>query len=301
TFAEAHDIARLLFTSNDKSFHFHLGYAINNDAEIETDAFLNEYSLKSIQYKNMVYGHLNKSWRSGFSASLVGVRDGFQIDANVTSQPNQLEVNYRITFGSYLEYQKDAIFLSAAGYLQRGTDPNNRNIKANFYSARIKYSFSQKNSLMLGYDHYSGTDFSSSDALTETGAFSTLYGPGHKFLGYMDYFGVPEKHGAGINDLLLRANIGIGKKGVLEATLHQFNLPEEYLSNGTHVDTNLGQELDLTYSYKLDKAVAIKAGFSTFFYTETMEQLKGRTPGQGDSALFGWVMLVVKPTFFSTK
>ncbi|MFA5657362.1 MAG: hypothetical protein WDA37_11525, partial [Dysgonamonadaceae bacterium] len=136
---------------------------------------------------------------------------------------------------------------------------------------------------------------------TETGTFSTLYGPGHKFLGYMDYFGVPERHGAGINDLLLRANIGIGKKGELEATLHQFNLPEEYLSNGTRVNKNLGQELDLVYSYKLDNAIAIKAGFSTFFYTETMEQLKGRTPGQGDSALFGWVMLVVKPTFFSTK
>ncbi|MDD2549387.1 MAG: hypothetical protein PHD00_04730, partial [Bacteroidales bacterium] len=64
---------------------------------------------------------------------------------------------------------------------------------------------------------------------------------------------------------------------------------------------NLGQELDLVYSYKLDNVVAIKAGFSTFLYTESMEQLKGRAPGQGDSALFGWIMLVVKPTFFSTK
>lgn len=301
TFAEAHDVARLLFTSNDNSLNFHIGYAINNDGTIENDPFLKEYSLKSIQYKNMVYGHLNKSWDNGLNISVVGVRDGFQNDPNVTSQPDPLKVYYRNTFGPYLEYQTNPWFFSAAGYLQRGTAQDNRNIKANFYSARAKYMFTSKNSLMLGYDHYSGTDFSSSDALTETGTFSTLYGPGHKFLGYMDYFGVPERHGAGINDLLLRANIGIGKKGELEATLHQFNLPEEYLSNGTRVNKNLGQELDLVYSYKLDNAIAIKAGFSTFFYTETMEQLKGRTPGQGDSALFGWVMLVVKPTFFSTK
>lgn len=301
TFAEAHDVARMLFTSNDKTFHFHLGYAINNSGDIEGDAFLSEYSLKATQYKNMVYGHLNKSWANGFSASLVGVRDGFQTSPIGTSQLDPLGVNYRTTFGSYLEYQTHAWFFSAAGYLQRGTARDNRNIKANFYSARAKYMFTPKNTLTLGYDHYSGTNFSSADALTETRTFSTLYGPGHKFLGYMDYFGVPENHGAGINDLLLRVNIGIGEKGGLEATFHQFNLPEEYLRNGTQVDKNLGQELDLVYSYKLDNVVAIKAGFSTFLYTESMEQLKGRAPGQGDSALFGWIMLVVKPTFFSTK
>ena len=154
---------------------------------------------------------------------------------------------------------------------------------------------------MLGYDHYSGTDFSSADALTESRTFSTLYGPGHKYLGYIDYFGVPENHGAGINDLLLTANLALGKKGGLEATIHQFNLPEAFLKNGTKVDENLGQELDLVYSRKLDNAVTIKAGFSTFFYTESMEQLKGLDPERGDNALFGWLMLAVKPTFFSTE
>ncbi len=301
TFAEAHDVARMLFTSNDKTFHFHVGYAINNDGDIETDAFLSEYSLKSIQYKNMAYAHLHKSWAGGFSASLVGVRDGFQAEPAGTSPPDPSKVNYRTTFGPYLEYQNPSWFFSAAGYLQRGTARDNRDIKANFYSARARYHFSPKNSIMLGYDHYSGTDYSSPDAATETGTFSTLYGPGHKYLGYMDYFGVPEKHGAGINDLLLRAHVGIGKKGALEATLHQFNLPEAYLSNGTRVDKDLGRELDLVYSHKLEGSATLKAGFSTFFYTESMEQLKGRTPGEGENAFFGWVMLVVKPTFFSTK
>lgn len=301
TFAEAHDVARILLTSIDNTFHFHFGYAINNDGDIESEPFLNEYSLKAIQYKNMVYGHLNKSWSNGFSGSLVGVRDGFQVDANGTSQLNSLDINYRTTFGSYLEYQTDAWSVSAAGYLQRGTARDNRDIKANFYSARTKYAFTRKITLMLGYDHYSGTNFSSTDALTETRTFSTLYGPGHKFLGYMDYFGVPEKHGAGINDLLLRINVGIGGKGELEATLHQFNLPEEYLRSGIRVDKNLGQELDLVYSHKLDNDVAIKAGFSTFFYTKSMEQLKDKNPNEGNNALFAWVTLVVKPTFFSSK
>lgn len=301
TFAESHDIARLLFTSNDKTLNFHVGYAINNDGNIEGDPFLSEYSLKAIQYKNMAYGHLNKSWNNGLSVSLVGVRDGFQNDPNVTSHPDNLKVYYRNTFGSYLEYQIKPWVFSAAGYLQRGTALDNRKIDANFYSARATYMVTPKSSLMLGYDHYSGTDFSSDDALTETGTFSTLYGPGHKFLGYMDHFALPEKHGAGINDLLLRANIGIGKKGEVEATLHQFNLPQEYLSNGTKVDRNLGQEVDLTYTYKLDKDILLKAGFSTFFYTESMEQLKGIVPGGGNTALFGWLMLVVKPTLFSAK
>ena len=301
TFAEAHDVARMLFSSNDKTFHFHVGYAINNDGDIETNAFLSEYSLKSIQYKNMVYGHLNKSWANGFSTSLIGVRDGFQAEAVGTSQPDPSDVNSRTTFGPYLKYQTANWLFSAAGYLQRGTDRDNRDIKGNFYSARTEYKFTPKNSIMLGYDHYSGTDFSSADALTESRTFSTLYGPGHKYLGYIDYFGVPENHGAGINDLLLTANLALGKKGGLEATIHQFNLPEAFLKNGTKVDENLGQELDLVYSRKLDNAVTIKAGFSTFFYTESMEQLKGLDPERGDNALFGWLMLAVKPTFFSTE
>ena len=301
TFAEAHDIAHLLFTSDDKRFHFHLGYAVNNDGNIEMEAFLSEYSLYSAQYKNMVYGHLNKRWTNGFSASLLGVRDGFQTDPNVTSESDRLKINYRTTFGSYLEYQNNSWFFSTAGYLQRGTAIDNRKINASFYSARTKYMFTPKNSLMLGYDHHSGTDFSTEDALTETRAFSNLYGPGHKFLGYMDYFGMPDKHGAGINDLLLRTNISIGKNGEFEATLHQFNLPKSYLSDGTHVDKNLGQELDFTYSYKLGIDASIKAGFSTFFYTESLEQLKGITQGDGKSAVFGWLMLVVKPTLFTSR
>lgn len=301
TFAEAHDLARLLFTSNDNTLNFDVGYAINNDGNIEGDPFLSEYTLKSIQYKNMLYGHLNKSWNNGLSVSLVGVRDGFQNDPNITSNLDRLKVYYRNTFGSYLEYKINPWLFSVAGYLQRGTALDSRKINANFYSGSATYNFSPKNSIMLGYDHYSGTDYSSDDALTETSTFSTLYGPGHKFLGYMDQFAIPERHGAGINDLLLRANIGIGKNGVLEATIHQFNLPQSYLRDGTKVDKNLGQELDFTYSYKLDKDVALKGGFSTFFYTESMEQLKGITPGEGDTALFGWVMLVIKPTLFTTK
>lgn len=301
TFAEAHDLARLLFISNDKTLNFDVGYAINNDGNIEGDPFLSEYTLKSIQYKNMVYGHLTKSWNNGLSVSLVGVRDGFENDPNITSNPDKLKVYYRNTFGSYLEYQTDPWLFSAAGYLQRGTALDSRKINANFYSGSATYNFSPKSLIMLGYDHYSGTNYSSVDALTETSTFSTLYGPGHKFLGYMNQFAIPEKHGAGINDLLLRANIGIGKKGVLEATIHQFNLPQSYLRDGTKVAKNLGQELDLVYSYKLDKDVALKAGFSTFFYTESMEQLKGIAPGEGDTALFGWVMLVIKPTLFAAK
>ena len=300
TFAEAHDVARMLLTSDDKTFHFHLGYAINNDGDIETDAFLSEYKLKSIQYKNKVYGHLQKSWQNGLSASIVAVRDGFQEELPGQNTPDPLKVNYRNTFGSYLEYSNSNLLFSGTYYLQRGTSQDKRDIKADFYSGRATYMFSPKNSLTLGYDHYSGTDYSSADALTETGTFSTLYGPGHKYLGYMDYFGIPENHGAGINDLLLTVNVGIGKKGSLEATIHQFNLPNATLKNGIKVDKNLGQELDLVYALKLDNVVAIKAGFSTFFYTQSMEQLKGLKPAQGNNAYFGWLMLVVKPTFFST-
>ncbi len=301
TFAEAHDIARMLFYSDDKTLHFHIGYAINNNGDSETDAFLSEYNLKSIQYKNMMYGHLHKTWQNGVSASIIGVRDGFQEELIEQVTPDPLKVNYRTTFGPYLEYSNNKLLFSGAFYLQRGTSQDNRNIKANFYSGRATYKLSTKNSLTLGYDHYSGTDFSSTNTLTETRTFSTLYGPGHKYLGYMDYFGVPENHGSGINDLLLTVNLGLGKNGSLEATIHQFNLPEGYLKNGIKVDKNLGQELDIVYNQKLDNVISIKAGFSTFFYTQSMEQLKGRIPNQGDHALFGWLMLVVKPSFFSTK
>lgn len=301
TSGEAHDLVRILFSSDDKTLHFHVGYAINNSGDVETDPFLSEYDLKSIQYKNMMYGHFHKTWQNGLSTSIISVRDGFQKELTGQLTPDPLKVNYRTTFGSYLEYNSNKLFFSGASYFQRGTSQDNRNIKANFYSGRATYKLSSINSLTLGYDHYSGTDFSSTNTLAETKTFSTLYGPGHKYLGYMDYFGVPENHGSGISDLLLTVDLGLFKNGSLGVAIHQFNMDKEYLRSGVKVNRNLGQEVDVVYSQKLDDLVTIKAGFSTFLYTQSMEQLKGRSPGQGDPALFGWLMLVVKSSLFFTE
>ena len=60
----------------------------------------------------------------------------------------------------------------------------------------------------------------------------------------------------------------------------------------------LGTEIDITAGYAVSKAVAINAGYSMMFASESMEYLKGAQAKVGNT--WGWVMFVFKPTFYKS-
>lgn len=306
TYGESHDAARLMYTSKDREFMIHAGYGVNNDPEAELKPFTTDYSLKDSHHKNIAYLWLHKDFGDDLGFSLVAVRDGFQKADTEGDEGEMIEhpdiIKYRNTIGPYMTYAAGIFDFSGAYYQQSGEDPTGKTIQAEFFSLRAGVRPVKSLYLNAGYDHYSGTDYSSANTpLEENNTFSNLYGPGHKYLGYLDFFGKPAKHGAGVNDLLFRGSYKVKKLGKFQLTLHNFSLDEPYLKTGEEVDKSLGSEIDLVYSGKIDENVSLKAGYSTMFYQNSMERLKGVQAGSGKDVHWGWIMLIVKPTFFTTK
>ena len=67
------------------------------------------------------------------------------------------------------------------------------------------------------------------------------------------------------------------------------------------MSSGLGTELDMFAGYKLGKGVLLKAGMSMMFATETMHAIKGTDFDNAGTNYWGWMMIVVKPTFFKSE
>ena len=76
---------------------------------------------------------------------------------------------------------------------------------------------------------------------------------------------------------------------------------DEFMTSGKiqALSSGLGMELDTYVGYKHSKGVLFKAGISGMFDSATMRAIKGGN--NGASNYWGWVMLIVKPTFLNTK
>lgn len=297
TYGETHDAARLKY--KNEGFTAIAGFSVNNNTSAELDAFGTLYNL---QYKNMTHLWLNqKLFDNALSISLIGVYDGYQKDTSMTDVGIG-DIAYRTTVGPYIKYMKGMFGIEGAYYMQTGENMKGKDINSNFYNVMATVKPAKGLGIMVGYDHYSGSNYDPANTSTEDNTFSNLTGPGHKFLGYMDYFGLPSKHGAGVNDIIFRVEYGFNKKkNKVQATYHNFALDQEYLKSGTMVDKALGSEIDLVFVHKFTKQVILKAGYSFMLPTESMEKLKGIAVGTSEFAQFGWVQLEFKPTFFTTK
>ena len=302
TYGEVHDAARLKFSKD--GFTAIMGYSINNNTSAELDAFKTSYDLRTSQYKNMTHLWLNKKLMDNkLNISLIAVYDGHQKADGMDEEGNVIsyttDILYRTTVGPYIKYTLGDIGIEGAYYYQTGTDSKEKTINANFYNVMGSVKALKGLTIFVGYDHYSGTNYDPANTSSENNTFNTLTGPGHKYLGYMDYFGIPSKHGAGINDLIFRLEYGFNKKkNKIQATYHNFQLDQAFLASGTEVDVALGSEIDLVLVHKFSKEVVLKAGYSFMMPTESMEKLKKVTPGTSELAQFGWIQLEFTPVFF---
>ena len=305
TYGETHDAARLMY--KNKGFTAIAGFSVNNNPSAELDAFGTNYDLRASQYKNMTHLWLNqKLMDDALNISFIAVYDGHQKADGVDTAGNAVyypqDILYRTTVGPYIKFMKGMIGLEGAFYYQTGTNSMEKTINANFYNVLATVKPVKGLAVMVGYDHYSGTNFDPENPSAEDNTFNTLTGPGHKYLGFMDYFGIPSNHKAGINDLLVRLEYGFNKKkNKVQATYHNFMLDQGFLASGTAVDKALGSEVDLVFVHKFSKHVNLKAGYSFLLPTESMEKLKKVTPGTSEFAQFGWIQLEFNPMFFTTK
>lgn len=296
TYGESHDAALLIIKSTENNFTGHIGYSVSNNTSAETAAFASPYELASSQYKNMAYIWLNqKLLDKKLNISLIAVRDGHQY-------ADSLAIEYRNTYGGYFSYAPSDISIEGAFYQQDGKATDGKDINAQFYSAKLSYKLMKSGNVWVAYDHYSGSDLNDAGYSTESNTFNNLYGPGHKYLGYMDYFGIPGKHKAGVNDINIGLQLKLPKKFSLMAKYHMFSLDKEYIKKETiiKVDPYLGSEIDLIVAKKFTDQVIIKAGYSFMSPTSSMETLKLGEGIESNFPQFAWLMINITPKFYDS-
>jgi len=285
--ARSHDLA--LFQYKKDHFKFDLGLAFNQDGEA-----LNNNTLTTPKtYKSFQYVWLHKNW-TNLAASFLLLNNGMQYIDTVDDTKN--ETRFSQTIGTHLKYKKNKLSLSSNLYYQTGKDVNDNSLSAYLISLEAKYKLSNKAKLGLGAELQSGNDYGS-PTNGDNNAFTPLYGTNHKFNGFMDYFYVGNHlNNVGLIDIHLNANFKIKSKSSLYLAFHNFSAAADI---GSTIDQQLGNELDVVYTHKLNKEVAIKAGYSHMFTSDGMEALKANTDGNINN--WGWVMLIIKPTLFKNS
>jgi len=288
----SHDLAVIQYENNDRLLGCHLGLGLNN---LNEDKFLSDYNLN--YYKYLSYLWLHKKLSDKLDISLVDI-----LDAN--QKPAFKNIIYvRNTAGTNVNFEQGRISAGASLYIQHGNISTGEKVLSNFYAAKFSWDIFRNTSLILGYDHYSGTDLSDSIKIkTKTNSFSKLYGSNHRFLGYMDYFGkdiASENNGAGINNINIRIENTVTRNIKSQITWHWFALDKEYLSATNKVDKYLGSEIDLMFTYKAGNDISLKAGYSFMLPNESLEIVDEIEEGKSRFAQFGWLQVQFMPTFYS--
>ena len=281
-----HDAAVLKFEK--EGWKVHTGGAFN-----QTDArtFGTEYLGK--EYKSLNFLWVDKKI-GNFNISALAVVDGYQgKGADTTTQ-------FRSTFGGVLSWKPGSSVIELHGYKQGGKTAEGREIDAWYASLAGRFKPAEKLNLNIGAEIFSGNNKTRDEAKLK--AFNPMYGANHAFNGHLDYFtNIPAhtKEGGLVNPYI---NLVYNLKETinLKADYHYFALQNKLVDENNHViDRYLGSEIDLSLQYFISKQADVQFGYSTMFATKSMEFLKGGS--YKEPIHWGWVMLTVKPVFFTTR
>lgn len=285
--ARSHDIAILKYNKN--KFRADVGFAFNQEAENLTET---TYTIAK-NYKALQYVWLHKDWEK-FSGSFLFLNNGLQFEDTVNADNN--ETRYSQTVGTHVNYVPGKLKLTGNFYYQFGNDIGDNDISAYLLGLEANYKVSDKVKLGLGGELQSGND-NGVPANGENNAFTPLYGTNHKFNGLMDYFFVGNHaNNVGLTDIYLTSNFKLGTKSNLGVAFHNFSTAADLPGSD---EKQLGNELDIVYSYKVFDNLGLKAGYSHMFASEGMEILKGNADGNTNN--WAWVMLIIKPTLFQSQ
>jgi len=235
---------------------------------------------------------------NNFNFSTIGILTG-----NTPSDTSE-SLYFRGTYGAYITYTIQNTSFQLSGYYQSNLNNIGKSAEAYLYSANAKQFFLDKKLLTcIGFDYLSGHDETKS-GLAYNGVnhkFDLLYGTTHGFYGYMDFYSIPTQ---GLQDAYLKTEYNFNKDFALQADYHYFLLAaNKYHTkiSGKRLNLDLGQELDLTVKWKIMKEVNLQGGYSFYLTNSTFEHVKKIYGKEYRFPQFMYVMVTVKPTFFSSK
>jgi len=152
------------------------------------------------------------------------------------------------------------------------------------YNATYKFGGNVKPSVSAGVDYYSGDDNQADDKYKE---FSRLFGAGHKYLGYMDYF--PKRtFGLGLMDMHIKGGLQPAEKLNLLAALHLFNSAEDYTLVDYTTSNKFGTEIDLILTYDYNEYLDFQFGGGLFLPGKIFEEKLGK-----DNSTWFYMMAIV--------
>ena len=301
--APTHDVLKLGYDGESHKIHLMAAYNQNADS-IETG--MSYYAGGLQPYKNMqtLWYHYDTP-KKMFGFSLVGMNIGMQ--SNNKKDPDA--TYYQQLVGTYMAFRPKHWSLEGAFYYQLGKEEHGLPIDAFMGSVKATVRPSEKYNIFAGYDYLSGDKFFAVPTGGNLGmvqhdkirGFNAIFGSHHEFYGAMDFFYMKNYyHGftPGLQNLYLGGNVNPVDGLNLNAAYHYYAIATDldYLDSKT-----LGHEVDFSASYAFNKAVSVSAGYTYMHGTETMVRLQQIQEVTEQRQLhWGWLMLSVKPTLFST-
>lgn len=288
----SHDALVVKYSPIDK-LSMHIGLAYNQSADKDTGNFYSIVNYKALQY---LWTHYEGE---KFGISFLFANNGMPqntIEDGLTVQ----KTRYSQTLGPFFSYKADNFKINLSAYLQTGKNAKNADKSAYFASGDLAYSLTKQLSAGAGIQFLSGN--SQVDPDTKDHEFSTLFGTGHKFNGWMDYFYAGSSHqGVGLLDIYLPV-IYKRNKLTTELQIHYFSAAadvKEATDPTNAMNAGLGTEADLMITYTFSPEMSISGGYSQMFGTETLQAIKGGN--HENTQNWAWIMFTFNPTFFKSE
>jgi hypothetical protein len=257
---------------------------------LKTDAVnIDFFALKEFERAN--FGDSLDQSVYGLSFDIGGVKN-YKIQPLILWQRSSpTDLLSRFTFGTYVkgtlgnfDHEIDAGY--QAGKIFAGN--RKQTISAFILSYTANYTFESDLKPFVGaqIDYTSGDDNPADD---DYKTYASLYGTGHKYFGYMDYFVnlVNDTYGLGIMDLVGKVGFNPVKALKLNLHFHVFQANQDYrLINGS-TSKNFGSEIDFVASYKYNSNITFEGGASMFMPGDIFKERRGK-----DTATWLYLMAV---------
>ena len=222
---------------------------------------------------------------------------------NVELVRNTFGLNY---FGNYGSLSTILEFAYQIGNKKGDNFDDDGNIKSSYdkdinaYMAALRLDYKMKPvKLALGGNIISGTDPADG---SEINTYSNYLASKHKFFGLMDYF-LDIKNGTGnlgLNDIYIGVSYPeIVKNLSASLTAHYFMSNQSKIFMIDDIEEELsdfGQEIDLTFDYKIIKGTSVKFGGGLFMPGGLMKELWKLEDGteRSDMSFWAFAMLVTR-------
>ena len=221
---------------------------------------------------------------------------GFQ---NAASKSDSTKTYFQQTMGANYFYNNSKVNANISAYYQVNDNSIVTATSAYLLAGYLGYNVNNQWNIGLGADYVSGNKVGQTQ--TKNQSFNPYFGTNHKFYGAMDYYFAGNGHrGAGLSDNYLKIAYKMKPELAFSLAIHQFFSPNTIVNNTTEYNTNLGQEFDLGFSYKINKFASMTGGYSAYATTPSINYLKN-TPNGNDLQHWAWLSLNITPTFFETK